>query len=136
MRVIDIASKAAVSPHTVRYYTKLGMLEPGVDEDNGYKVYSRSDLTRLRFISHAKALGFTLHEIQDILSDSEQGKTPCPNVRGMLLVRIDENKKKIKELQALQKRMEEALKEWEHMPDQAPNGDTVCHLIESVSKTK
>ncbi|MDH5216740.1 MAG: MerR family DNA-binding protein [Gammaproteobacteria bacterium] len=136
MRVIDIASKASVSPHTVRYYTKLGMLVPGVDSDNGYKVYAKSDLVRLRFITHAKSLGFTLNEIQDILSDSEQGKTPCPNVRGLLQRRIEENRQKIIELQALQKRMEDALQEWEHMPDQSPTGDVVCHLIESVSETK
>ena len=136
MRVIDIASKAEVSPHTVRYYTKLGMLLPSVDDVNGYKVYVKSDLMRLRFIMHAKSLGFTLNEIQDILSDSEQGKTPCPNVRGLLQHRIKENRQKIKELQTLQKRMEDALKEWENMPDQLPTGDVVCHLIESVSQTK
>lgn len=136
MRVIDIAGKAKVSPHTVRYYTKLGMLMPGVDGDNGYKVYANSDLMRLRFITHAKSLGFTLHEIQDILSDSEQGKTPCPNVRSLLQRRIEENRQKIIELQALQQRMEDALKEWQQMPDQSPTGDVVCHLIESVSQTK
>lgn len=136
MRVIDIAGKTGVSPHTVRYYTKLGMLDPSVDDENGYKVYVKSDLMRLRFIVHAKSLGFTLSEIQDILLDSEQGKTPCPNVRGLLQHRIEENRLKIKELQALQKRMEDALKEWQHMPDQSPTGDVVCHLIESVSQTK
>lgn len=135
MRVIDIASRTGISPHTVRYYTKLGMLAPSTDIVNGYKVYTRSDLMRLRFISHAKALGFTLHEIQDILNDSEQGKTPCPNVRNLLQKRIVENRKKIEELQALQSRMETALNEWEQMPDQVPTGDTVCHLIESVSNT-
>jgi DNA-binding transcriptional MerR regulator len=136
VRVVDVAKKAAVSPHTVRYYTKLGLLEPAIDAENGYKRYSQTDLTRLRFITHAKYLGFTLHEIQRILDESEQGKTPCPNVRKLLQTRIKQNRIKIKELQALQRRMEEALKEWEHMPDCEPTGDTVCHLIESVSQTK
>ena len=134
MRVAKIADSANVSPHTVRYYTKIGLLTPVIHSSNGYKEYSHMDLTRLKFISHAKTLGFTLHEIQDILADSLQGKVPCPNVRSLLRHRIEENRQKIRQLQALQQRMEHALYDWESMPDKAPTGDTLCHLIESVGE--
>jgi len=32
----------------------------------------------------------------------------------------------------LQIRMEKALKKWRQMPDGIPDGDSVCHLIESI----
>ena len=45
---------------------------------------------------------------------------------------IKENKARLMELVALQKRMETALKKWEAMPDGEPDGHAICHLIESV----
>ncbi len=33
----------------------------------------------------------------------------------------------------LQARMEQALTEWEKLPDGVPNGESVCYLIESMS---
>ena len=49
--------------------------------------------------------------------------------------RIDETRQKVKELTSLQRRMEKALKQWEQMPDGVPDGHTVCHLIESFTKS-
>jgi len=52
-------------------------------------------------------------------------------VRDIIVRHIEENRKKIEELQALQQRMEAALEKWKEMPDGAPDGTHVCHLIES-----
>lgn len=129
-----LAKKADVPIYTVRHYTRIGLLQPHRNTQNGYKVYNPSDAMRLRFILAAKDLGFTLAEINHILDKAEHGNSPCPMVRDIVTHRIEENKKKIKELQRLQKKMESSLKEWEKMRDSMPNGDSVCHLIESVAE--
>ena len=130
-----LAKKADVPIYTVRHYTRIGLLHPYRNSQNGYKVYKSSDAMRLRFILAAKDLGFTLAEINHILDKAEHGSSPCPMVRDIVTHRIDENKKKIKELQRLLKKMESSLKEWEKMRDSMPNGDSVCHLIESVAES-
>jgi DNA-binding transcriptional MerR regulator len=129
-----LAKKADVPVYTVRHYTRIGLLQPYRNSQNGYKVYNPSDAVRLRFILAAKDLGFTLAEINHILDKAEHGNSPCPMVRDIVANRIEENKKKIKELQRLQKKMESSLKDWEKMLDSMPNGDSVCHLIESVAE--
>ena len=129
-----LAKKADVPIYTVRHYTRIGLLQPYRNTQNGYKVYNPSDASRLRFILAAKDLGFTLAEINHILDKAEHGNSPCPMVRDIVAHRIEENKKKIKELQRLQKKMESSLKDWEKMRDSMPNGDSVCHLIESVAE--
>jgi len=53
-------------------------------------------------------------------------------VRAILGRRVEENRRRLDELEALQRRMERALAEWERMPDALPTGDSVCHLIESA----
>jgi len=133
MTVNDLSRRSGVTSHAVRYYSRIGLLKPGRNPDNGYRVFDRSDLARLKFIRQAQSLGFTLEEISDILSESEHGRSPCPKVRDILRRRIDENHRKLAELMDLQQRMEEALDHWESMPDGLPDGDSVCHLIESES---
>ncbi len=131
-----LANKTDVPVYTVRHYTKIGLLKPSRHPRNGYKVYQFSDATRLRFIMAAKDLGFTLAEISQILDEANHGNSPCPLVRDVVKARIDENKRKIREMQKLQMKMENSLNDWAEMENAMPNGDSVCHLIESVAEMK
>jgi len=133
MTAAVLAKRTNVPLFTIRYYTRIGLLKPSRDLRNGYKIYRQSDKERLKFISAAKELGFTLSEIEEILSHSVHGDSPCPMVREVVERRIVENREKIRELKRLQKRLESAVKMWETMRDQVPDGHSVCHLIESFS---
>ncbi|GAA0575301.1 MerR family DNA-binding protein [Halomonas salifodinae] len=131
MKVIELARAAGVSGETVRHYTREGLLHPSRDPDNGYQRYGPRDLERLRFIQRARTLGFSVAEIRDILAHADQGDSPCPLVRDLLASRLPEIHARIAELQALAKRMEQALSTWEAMPDGTPDGHSLCRLIES-----
>ncbi|MCW5958988.1 MAG: MerR family transcriptional regulator [Pyrinomonadaceae bacterium] len=128
-----LAKKIDVPVYTVRHYTRIGLLKPTRNPGNGYKVYNFSDAVRLRFIMAAKDLGFTLAEISHILDKAKRGSSPCPMVREIVEQRIEENKKKIREMQKLQMKMEKSLDAWTAMENSMPNGDSICHLIESVA---
>ena len=129
-----LANKSDVSLYTVRHYTRIGLLKPVRNSNNNYKIYQPSDTVRVRFIKAAGNLGFSLTEIADVLDEAKHGKSPCPMVREIIVRRIEENRRKIKEMQKLQKKMENALEDWSRMKDSMPNGDSVCHLIESVGE--
>jgi DNA-binding transcriptional MerR regulator len=130
--VSELANRAKVTPDTVRHYVHIGLLNPSRDPQNGYKLFENTDIQRLRFVRQAQTLGFSLTEIDEVLSHSVRGDSPCPRVREIIQRRIDENRMRLDALNALQARMEHALKKWGSMRDGMPNGDSVCHLIESV----
>jgi MerR family transcriptional regulator, Zn(II)-responsive regulator of zntA len=136
MTATVLAKKSDVSLYTVRHYTRIGLLKPARNRQNNYKVYQPSDAVRVRFIKAAGSLGFSLSEIAEILDEANHGISPCPLVREIIVRRIEENRRKIKEMQRLQKKMENSLKDWSKMKDSMPNGDSVCHLIESVAEVK
>ncbi|MDQ3040798.1 MAG: MerR family DNA-binding protein [Acidobacteriota bacterium] len=136
MTATILAKQSDVSLYTVRHYTRIGLLKPSRNSSNNYKVYQPSDATRLHFIQAAKSLGFSLTEIKEILSEAKHGNSPCPMVREIIERHIEENRRKIKEMQKLQKKMESALTDWKLMDNSMPNGDSVCHLIESVAEVK
>ncbi len=129
-----LARKSDVSLYTVRHYTRIGLLKPSRNWQNNYKVYQPADEVRVRFIQAAKNLGFSLAEVGDILNEAKHGSSPCPLVREIIVRRIDENRRKISEMQKLQRKMERALKDWATMKDSMPTGESVCHLIESVGE--
>jgi len=131
LTVTELAKQSGTTPHAVRYYTRRGLLRPQRDPENDYRLFQARDARWLRFVLQAKELGYTLAEIKDILSDADRGKSPCPRVREILQQHIVENRRRLEELMALQRRMEHALQEWSDKPNGVPDGHSVCHLIES-----
>jgi len=130
MKVNELAERAGVSGHAVRYYDHLGLLRCARDPENSYRRFDMAALSRLRFIHRAKSLGFTLAEIRRILDMGESKESPCPAVREIVHRRIQENARRIRELIELQGRLERAAKQWAGKPNRVPNGHAVCHLIE------
>ena len=133
MQVHELAARAAVAPHIVRYYARIGLLRPARDNRNKYMHFNETDLQRLAFILKAKRLGFTLGEVGLVLEMSRKGKTPCPLVREVVRRRVADNAADLAELTALQERMESALRKWRRMPDGVPDGLAICRLIDAVS---
>jgi Zn(II)-responsive transcriptional regulator len=72
----QLARRAGVAIDTVRYYERNRLLDPAGRLESGYRRYGDTELKRLRFIRRAKALGFTLAEIRELLSLSEQRSVP------------------------------------------------------------
>lgn len=131
MTVSELATQAQVVPEVVRYYSKIGLLKPRKNRSNGYKLYDAADVAKVRFIRKAKHLGYTLKEIDEIISHSRNGKSACPLVRQIIENRIEENRRRLDEMLALHTRMESAVRQWRRMPDGMPDGHSICVLIES-----
>ena len=132
LTVNELAIQSNAPAHVVRYYARIGLIQPAGQQENGYRLFTSQDATRIRFIRMAKHLGFTLHEIKQITWHADMGESPCDDVREIIQHRIEENRAKIEEMMKLQVRMEQALEQWKLMPNGVPDGDSVCHLIESV----
>ena len=132
LTVNELSIKSDTPAHVVRYYVRIGLIQPASQQENGYRLFRLQDVARIRFIRLAKHLGFTLNEIKQITQHADVGESPCDDVRKIIQHRIQENRVKIEEMMAMQSRMEQAPEQWKKMPDGVPDGNSVCHLIESV----
>ena len=63
-----LATAAGVDIGTIRYYERRGLLASPARTGAGYRQFTADDVWRLAFIRRAKALGFTLTEIGELLS--------------------------------------------------------------------
>ena len=132
LTVNELAIQSDAPAHVVRYYVRIGLIQPSAQQENGYRLFVAKDANRLRFIRMAKHLGFTLNEIKQITRHADTGESPCDDVRKIIQHRIKENRARIEEMSKLQARMEEALQQWRLMPNGTPDGNSICHLIEAV----
>src|SRR3546814_15390479 len=70
MHIGQLARLADVPIDTVRYYERHGILPAPAREGSGYRRYESHDVRRLHFVRRAKALGFTIGEIRELLAPS------------------------------------------------------------------
>jgi MerR family transcriptional regulator, copper efflux regulator len=68
MKIGELAQRAGVGIDTVRYYERQGLLPMPERLASGYRRYGQIDVSRLHFVRRAKALGFTLVEIRELLA--------------------------------------------------------------------
>lgn len=101
MRIGELAEATGVAPKTIRYYESIGLLPDPDRRPSGYRDYDRGDIRRLEFVAKAKALGFSLQEIGDILRASSERAVNCDHVVALLEAKRDELDARIRDAQNL-----------------------------------
>lgn len=97
----QVARCAGVGVETVRFYEREGLLEEPERRASGYRQYSQEAVTQIRFIKRAQQLGFSLKEIQELLTLRVDGKTSCEQVKERAAAKLAEVEQKIVELQSM-----------------------------------
>ncbi len=133
--VVDVARRVGVTPTTVRYYARVGLLRPAREPENEYRIFSGTDVHRVRFIRQAQSLGLTLADIGEIFDIVERGEAPCHRVIELVEVRLAEIIQRIAALDAVKSRIVSALESWQSLTEQLPARSEFCHLIERVADT-
>ena len=134
MTVSELAKRTGVTADTIRHYVRTGLLTPARDPNNGYKRFSTTDQHRLQFIIQAKSLGFSLPDIHTIFDQASHGESPCPQVREIMIQRMQEVAEKLEKMQQTYQTMQDTMKRWETQPNCVPTGDHICHLIEGFDQ--
>lgn len=93
-----LAHAAGVNIETIRYYERRGLLEAPPRSAAGYRRYTPAAVRRVRFIRQAKALGFSLEEIAELLSLRADPAGTCADVRSRVGDKVDAIDRKIAEL--------------------------------------
>ncbi|MNS96268.1 HTH-type transcriptional regulator CueR [compost metagenome] len=95
----------------MRFYERQGLLDeapqPGLT--NNYKEYSAQALRRIELIGHAKALGFTLKEIADVIAVWQENALDAQTKRAMLETKIAQIDDKARSMAVLRAGLIDAL---------------------------
>jgi DNA-binding transcriptional MerR regulator len=97
LSIAEMAERTGVSPHTLRYYERIGLLD--VDRDaSGYRVYSAADFARVVFLTRLRMTGMPIRELQRYIALVGEGDATVPERRAMLLAHREAVRAQLAEL--------------------------------------
>lgn len=67
MQIGEVAEQTSLSLRTIRYYEEMGLVTPSARTSGGFRLYSDTDVARLRLIRRMKPLDFSLEEMGEVL---------------------------------------------------------------------
>ena len=68
MQIKEVQEKLKISSYTLRYYEKMGLIQPYRDE-NGYRNYSEEDIHKIERIMFLRDINVPIEDIKDILDN-------------------------------------------------------------------
>jgi len=119
MRTLDysigeLASETGVKVPTIRYYEGIGLLPAPPRTEGNQRRYDAAALERLRFIAHARAMGFPTEELRVLLRIAGHRDAPCEDIDALVRARLTEVEDRISRLTALRTELTGMLQSHQH----------------------
>jgi len=99
MNISMAAKGSGVPAKTIRYYESIGLIPPATRRENGYRDYGENDVSTLQFISRARNLGFSLKDVESLITLWRDRNRASGDVKQLALNHISEIDRRIEELQ-------------------------------------
>ncbi len=128
MQIGQLARQAGVPIDTVRYYERNGLLPTPSRRESGYRDYEVRDVSQLRFVRRAKALGFTLNEVRELLALSRRRGEDMAGFRAVATAKLADLDRKLAELGRVRQGLQSLLGE---CPGHGALGD--CPILAALS---
>lgn len=110
MTIGRAARQAGVGVETIRFYERRGLIDqPPRPHNGGYRFYDDAVVERIRFIRQAQELGFSLHEIEELLSLRADPAADCADVRAQAVAKRKEVDGKIAQLRNIRAALDELI---------------------------
>ncbi|MGH8379736.1 Cu(I)-responsive transcriptional regulator [Pseudomonas sp.] len=107
MNIGQAARRSGLSAKMIRYYESIGLLQPALRSDSGYRLYQQEDLHRLAFIKRSRDLGFSLEEVARLLTLWQDRQRASADVKALASQHIDDLNRRIEELVSLRDTLSE-----------------------------
>lgn len=126
LKIGRLAAETGVHFETIRYYQRLGLMPTPARSYGSVRRYGKDEVSRLRFIKRAQALGFSLDEVKFLLELSVGEH--CAETRILAEQKRELVEKKISDLRGIQTALDKLIRACG-----MGKGGHGCPIIESLS---
>ncbi|MEM8560673.1 MAG: Cu(I)-responsive transcriptional regulator [Pseudomonadota bacterium] len=105
MNISAAASRSGLSTKTIRYYEDIGLIAPAQRAQNGYRQYDENSVNELRFLAHARDVGFDLHESKQLLELLRNPKRQSRHARVLVLEKSRQLEERIQQLLSMREQL-------------------------------
>ena len=110
----ELAAETGVKVPTIRYYEGIGLLPAPPRTDGNQRRYDEAALSQLRFIAHARAMGFPMDELRAMLRIAGHKDAPCDDIDALVRARLADVEDRIARLTALRGELRGMLASHQH----------------------
>ncbi|MCZ6560493.1 MAG: helix-turn-helix domain-containing protein [Gammaproteobacteria bacterium] len=103
MQIGQLSKKTGCNIETIRYYEKRGLLPSPPRTAGGYRLYDSDHLKRLTFVMRSRDLGFSMAEIEKLLSLVDEHQLTCHDMHQQTLAHVGDIQSKIADLKRLER---------------------------------
>lgn len=125
----QLAKLTGIGVETVRYYEREGLIPEPPRTASGYRHYPADSTRRLAFIRQAKALGFSLADIRELLTLRADSSVGSERVKQLSRNKLMEIREKISALERMAHALEHLV---EQCPGNVPTGE--CPILEALEE--
>ena len=97
--VCEVAKRLNLSPHTIRFYSKEGLLDFVERDQNGNRIFKESDFERLFIIASLKRAGMSIKRIREFTVLCDQGDSTIAQRLKIIMDQRESVEEQITELQ-------------------------------------
>ena len=101
MRIGEAARRSGMAAKTIRFYEEAGLIEPAPRTEGGYREFGDVDVRRLQFIHRARDLGFSVGEVDRLLSLWSDRERASAQVKQLALEHVARIEAKMSELHSM-----------------------------------
>lgn len=106
MQIGEVAKRTSLTVDAIRFYEKRKLLPKAVRSAGRFRLYGASTVERLHFIQQMQGLGFSLHEVGELIQLRESKVEACESVRELLTGKLADVRAKMRELRQLEIELE------------------------------
>lgn len=122
-----LSEATGVKVPTIRFYEQIGLLPAPLRTQSNRRSFGEPHLQRLRFIRHARDLGFSVDDIRELLAMTAQPQASCDRADSIARRHLAEVERRIAQLQSLRSELQRMIGECSH------GRIADCRVIESLA---
>ena len=128
MNIGQAAAASGVSAKMIRHYEEIGLTRAPGRTTSNYRTYSENDVHVLRFIRHARTLGFGMADIKELVGLWQNRSRSSAAVKRVAGKHLADLERKIAELQAMVRTLQHLTRHChgDHRPE--------CPILEELAR--
>ena len=119
MNIGEVAAAIGLPAKTIRYYESVGLIDPPARSEGNYRLYDERQVQTLRFIQHARQLGFSVKEVAALVALWRDRRRASADVRRLASKHLVEIDARIAELRRMRQTLQGLVERChgDHRPD-------------------
>ena len=115
MSITEVSKKYGLSPDTLRYYERIGLIPPVHRTAGGVRDYTESDCNWVEFIKCMRGAGIQVEALIDYVALFQQGDATADARKQILIEQRDQLQERLQEMQATLERLNAKIEHYEEI---------------------